>query len=79
MPRPLPVLSQSDYLIQVVDINSHISNCLQWRAGCLVVSALDFQVGYRGLLILDVPWVEYKVDRAVLGDRQRHQVCMGDP
>ena len=24
-------------------------------------------------------WVEYKVDRAALGDRQRHQVCMGDP
>ena len=23
--------------------------------------------------------VEYKLDRAVLGDRQRHQVCMGDP
>ena len=29
-------------------------------------------------LILDVPWVEYKVDRVALGDRQRYQVCMGD-
>ena len=59
-----------------------------------MVSALDFQAGYRGfesrsgrdnfqIIItpssLDVPWVEYKVDRAALGDRQRHQVCMGDP
>ena len=58
-----------------------------------MVSALDFQAGYRGFesrsgrdnfqtiitFILDVPWVEYKVDRAALGDRQRHQVCMGDP
>ena len=34
-----------------------------------MVSALDFQAGYCG----------YKVDRAALGDRQRHQVCMGDP
>ena len=31
------------------------------------------------MLILDVPLVEYKVDRAMLGDRQQHQVCMGDP
>ena len=62
--------------------------------GGLVVSALDFQAGYRGFgsrsgrdkfsdhkyayLIFDVPWIEYKVDRAALGDRQRHQVCMGD-
>ena len=60
-----------------------------------MVSALDFQAGHRGFesrsgrdnfqtistpsLILDVPWVEYKVDKAALGDRQRHQVCMGDP
>ena len=26
-----------------------------------------------------MPWVEYKVDRVELGDRERHQVCMGDP
>ena len=23
--------------------------------------------------------VEYEVDREAIGDRQRHQVCMGDP
>ena len=40
----------------------------------------NFQtISMPNLVILDVPWVEYKVDRAGLGDRQRHQVCMGDP
>ena len=62
--------------------------------GGLVVSALDFQAGYRGfescsgrdnfqtisyLAHIDMPWVEYKVDRNVLGDRQQHQACLGDP
>ena len=48
-----------------------------------MVSALDFQAGYRGsgrdnFQTIFQSWVEYKVDRAALGDRQRHQVCMGD-
>ena len=49
------------------------------------------EAAYRGLVrpileygscvwyILDVPWVEYKMDRAAHGDRQGHQVRMGDP
>ena len=62
-----------------------------------MVSALDFQAGYRGfeyrsgrdsLQTISTPssyptcpgsWVEYKVDRAALDDRQRNQVCIGDP
>ena len=59
-----------------------------------MVSAFDSQAGYRGFEsrtgrdnfqtirihnILDVPGVEYNVDRAALGDRQRHQACMDDP
>ena len=63
--------------------------------GGLVVIALDFQAGYCGIesrsgrdnfQIISTPssystcpGVEYKVGRAALGDRQRHQVCMGDP
>ena len=36
----------------------------------------NFQNAY---LILDVTWVEYKVDSETLGDRQRYQMCIGGP
>ena len=58
-----------------------------------MVSALDFQAGYRGFesrsgrdnfQTISTPssystCPGYKVDRAALGDRQRHQVCMDVP
>ena len=57
-----------------------------------MVSALNFQVEYHGFeshsgrdnfqtisMPSYVPWVEFKVDMAALGDRQWHRVCMGDP
>ena len=29
-------------------------------------------------VLLCSPWFEYKMDREVLGDRQQHEVCMGE-
>ena len=67
---------------------------MQRGLGGLVVSALDFKAGYRGFesrsgqnnfQTISMPSsystcpVLSIVDRAALGDRQRHQVCMGDP
>ena len=58
-----------------------------------MVSALDFQAGYHGFESLSgrdnfqtiITPSSYStcpglsIDRAALADRQRHQVCMGDP